>query len=90
MDNKPSRLKFYNFKNRQYKRQPFILEFNVFYRSFILCLYPPCLDTINTFRGVDYFLSLPSFKFSYKDYKEYHYENLTDNDWYNLLEEEPF
>jgi len=90
MDNKPTKLKFHNFKNRQYKRQPYILEFNIWYKSFILCFYPPCIDTVNTFRGIDYFLSLPGFKFSYKDYKEYHYENLTDNDWYNLLEEEPF
>ena len=90
MDNQPRRIKFHNFKNRQYKRQPYIVKFNASYKSFILYIYPACVETVNTFKGKDYFLSLPSLKFSYVDYKQYQYENLIENDWYNLIEDEPF
>ena len=41
---KQRRINFYNFKYRQYKNQPYVIELNLFGKSFVFYFYPPILN----------------------------------------------
>lgn len=88
VDNKP-RVRFHNFKYRQYKRQPYIIETYFKSKSYILYLYPLTVDYTKTYKGYDQSLSLPSFKLSCIEYKSYQDDGRYESEWGNL-EDEPF
>lgn len=41
---KQRRINFYNFKRRQYKRQPYVVELNLFGKTVAFYFYPPGID----------------------------------------------
>ena len=88
LDNKP-RVKLHHFKNRQWKRQPYIIETYFKNKAFTLYIYPFCIDSLKVFKSKDYFLSLPGFKFSYKEYSNTD-DGRYESEWGNLVEDEPF
>jgi hypothetical protein len=85
------KIRLHNFKDRQYKRQPYIIETYFNSKAYILYIYPFTVDYIKTFTGFDRFLSLPGFKLSYKEYKGYQDDGRYEwSEWDNLVEDEPF